>query len=109
MATKANITIDQGTDFSTSISLTDEFGNDLNLTGYTAKAQLRRWYTSSTAVTFTTTLVNGSVVISLSAAVTNTLTDRYVYDVILKKTSDNTITRIVEGLITINPRVTVPS
>lgn len=109
MATKANITIDQGTDFSTQIDLTDDNGNVLDLSGYTTKAQIRRWYTSSTAVNFTTLIHEGAIILALNAAATNLLSGRYVYDVILKKTSDGTVTRIVEGSISVNPRVTISS
>ena len=69
MATKANLTIDQGSSFSTSIALTDNDGVALNLTGYTGAAQLRKHYTSSTAVTFTVTIdaLNGEVGLSLTS------------------------------------------
>ena len=57
MAAVSNLYIDQGSDFSTTISLTDSNGDILVLTGYTAIAQIRKTYGSSTiAATFTTTL-----------------------------------------------------
>lgn len=106
MATKANISIDQGTTFSTSIVLTDEGGNSLDLSAYSANGQIRRWYSSSNAISFDTSLSSGQVTLSLNAASTALLTrDRYVYDVILTDSS-NTITRVVEGIVTVNPRVT---
>jgi hypothetical protein len=105
MATKANITIDQGTTFNTSVALTDDAGNALDLTGYTANSQIRRWYTSNTSTDFTITVSNGSIALALSSNQTANLTyDRYVYDVLLKDTA-NTITRVVEGIVTVNPRV----
>ena len=42
MAALSNIYIDQGSDFTTTISLTDSNGDVLNLTGYTALAQIRK-------------------------------------------------------------------
>lgn len=106
MATKANISIDQGTTFTTTISLTDENGNLLDLTAYTANAQIRSWYNSSSSVAFVTTLSNGQVILSLNSTSTAALTrSRYVYDVILTDGS-HTITRVVEGIVTVNPRVT---
>jgi hypothetical protein len=107
MATKANLTIDQGSSFSTSIALTDNDGVALNLTGYTGAAQLRKHYTSSTAVTFTVTIdaLNGEVTLSLTATQTAALTaGRYVYDVEL--TIGSTVSRVIEGIVTVTPEVT---
>lgn len=106
MSTKANIDIDQGASFTTEILLTDEAGNPLDLSAYTANAQIRKTYSSLTAVSFTTTLSNGQVELSLSANATGNLeAGRYVYDVVVHDGS-NTITRVVEGIVTVNPQVT---
>jgi hypothetical protein len=108
MATKANIVIDQGTTFNTNVDLTDENGDPLNLDDYTAKAQIRRWYTSATATDFTIETANGVIQLSMNAATTSNLTaQRYVYDVVLTSISSNTVTRVLEGYVTVNPRVTV--
>jgi hypothetical protein len=109
MATKANINIDQGTDFTTEIDLSDESGNPLDLTAFTAESQIRRWYSSSNAINFDVSLSNGKVFLSMNSSITSTLTQqRYVYDVLLTLTSNNYVTRIVEGIVTVNPRVTIP-
>ncbi len=42
MAVYSNITIDQGTDFSSAIDVTDADGDAVNLTGYTVKGQIRK-------------------------------------------------------------------
>lgn len=106
MATKANIVIDQGTTFNTEIYLTDDAGNALDLTAYTANSQIRKWYTSSNAISFTVSLSSGLVNLSLTSNTTASLdAGRYVYDVILRDGS-NTITRVVEGIVTVTPRVT---
>ena len=108
MAFKANITIDQGTDFSTSIDVTDENGDIVDLAGYTGAAQLRKHYTSSTATDFTVAITPGSglVTLSMNAATTNAISaGRYVYDCEL--TDDNgTVSRLIEGVITVTPGVT---
>lgn len=107
MAIKANLIIDQGTDYSTSINLTDADGNVVSLSGYTANGQIRKTYSSSNAVDFSTVLdlANGVITLSLSDSQTaNLVAGRYVYDVIV--TSGNTTSRIVEGIVTITPRVT---
>ena len=41
MGTKVNIVIDQGTDFATTVSLTNSEGAQLNLTGMSAASQIR--------------------------------------------------------------------
>lgn len=106
MATKANIVIDQNATFNTEIDLTDDVGEPLDLTGYTAKSQIRRWYTSTTAAAdFDLTLSGGSILLSLSANSTaNLVYGRYVYDVTLTDVSNN-VTRVVEGIVTVTPGV----
>jgi len=111
MATKANISVDQGTTFSTQIDLTDENDDPIDLSAYTANGQIRRWYSSSDpSATFVantgTNTAAGILTLSLSANQTSNLEyGRYVYDVKLTDAS-NTITRIVEGIVTVTPRVT---
>lgn len=108
MATKSNLVIDQGSTFSTDLTLTDENGDMLLLAGYTANSQMRKWYTSSSpAATFSTSInANlGVVTLSLTANQTsNLVAGRYVYDVELNDGSE--ISRIVEGIVTVTPQVT---
>lgn len=107
MAIKANLTIDQGTDYSTSITLTDIDDNVVSLAGYTANAQIRKTYSSSNSVTFSTAITEAQGVVTLSltdAQTANITPGRYVYDVIL--TTGSITTRIVEGIVTVTPRVT---
>lgn len=108
MAIKANITVDQGATYSTSLNLTDDNGNPLDLTTYTAAAQMRKHYTSSNAINFvvSTSGNTGILTLALSANTTaNIASGRYMYDVELTD-SDNTISRIVEGIVTVNPNIT---
>jgi hypothetical protein len=108
MALKANIVIDQGSDFSTIISVTDDNGDPLNLTTFTGAAQMRKHYTSSNAVSFVvTTSPSGEVTLSMNAAVSNAvIPGRYVYDCELMDTTSNTVSRLVEGIVTVTPQVT---
>ena len=108
MAFKANITIDQGTDFSTSINVTDDNGDAVDLSGYTGAAQMRKHYTSSTASDFTIaiTAATGVVQLSMNAATTNAISaGRYVYDCELTDGS-GVVSRVVEGVVTVTPGVT---
>ena len=106
MATKANIVIDQNSTFNTEIDLTDDAGNSLDLAGYTAKSQIRRWYTSTLPTAeFDVSLNSGAILLSLSANSTaNLVYGRYVYDVTLTDSSNN-VTRVVEGIVTVTPGV----
>ena len=110
MAIKANIVIDQGTDFSSAIDLVDADGVIFDLTGYTAAAQMRKNYTSSAATTFTTAIpVPATGVINLTLSNTNTGAlepGRYLYDVEITQTGSGNITRVVEGVETVTPGMT---
>ena len=92
MATKANLVIDQGATFSTDLTLTDDIGDLLILSGYSANSQIRKWYTSSSpSATFETQInVQSSVItLSLTASQTsNLVAGRYVYDVELSLGSE---------------------
>jgi hypothetical protein len=106
MATKANLVIDQGSTFASSIDILDDNDESVNLTGYSARGQIRKHYTSTNSVSFTTTLSNGSLVISLTANQTaNMVSGRYVYDLELIDPA-NTVLRILEGIVTVTPEVT---
>lgn len=106
MAVKANITIDQGTDFATSIDVTDDNGDPTDLSGFTGAAQMRKHYTSSNSFSFSVAVANGSVTLSMNSATTaNIIAGRYVYDCELTSAS-NVVTRIVEGIVTVTPQVT---
>ena len=108
MGTKVNLVIDQGASFETTINLTDDAGDVVDLTGYSASGQIRKHYTSTQATNFTVALggADGTVTLALSAnATANLVSGRYVYDVELTDTH-NTVTRIFEGIVTVTPQVT---
>jgi hypothetical protein len=109
MAISTNLYIDQGTDFSVSVNISETDGTAKNLSGYTARAQLRKSYYSKTNVTFTSAVTapsEGEITISLSNAQTaNIKAGRYVFDVETVSNA-NVIARILEGMVIINPEVT---
>ena len=88
--------------------MTDDIGDLLILSGYSANSQIRKWYTSSSpSATFETQInVQSSVItLSLTASQTsNLVAGRYVYDVELSLGSE--VSRIVEGIVTVTPQVT---
>lgn len=111
MAAVANYVIDQGTTFSSAVTVKGNDGNPLDLTGYTASAKMALGYTSTrTRTTITTTFdadrTTGVITLSLTATQTAALDApaRYVYDLDITA-SDSTVTRIIEGLITVRPNV----
>jgi hypothetical protein len=108
MAIKANLLIDQGADFSTEIEVLDDDGNVVDLTGFSGAAQMRKHYTSSTAINFNVSInaSGGTVILSMNAATSNVVTPgRYVYDCELTSSS-NVVSRLVEGIVTVTPQVT---
>ena len=113
MAARANLTIDKSATFSSDVTVSDTDGTAFDLTGYTAAAKMAKGYASTqTRVTITAAIntdpTTGIITLSLTADQTKALDApaRYVYDVEITKTSDSTVTRVIEGLITINPDVT---
>ena len=111
MAVISNIFIDAGADFTTTVTVTDSTGSALNLTGYTHAAQIRKSYDSTSATVAFTTATTDATGGKFTLTLTNTQTaaiphGRYVYDAVITQTSGGTKTRVVEGIVTVNPRVT---
>ena len=113
MAAIANLRIDQGASFSSDVTVTDTNGDAFNLAGYTAAAKMAKGYASTRTRTSITTSIasdptTGVITLSLTADQTNALDApaRYVYDIEILRTSDSTVTRVIEGIITISPSVT---
>ena len=110
MAAVHNLYVDQGTDFNAQITIYDDNNSPWNLTGYTGSAKIRKSYYSSTSVDFTVSFpsvrTTGSVILDLSSAQTSLMEQgRYLYDVVVISSSGKK-TRVLEGIVTINPGVT---
>lgn len=110
MAVVSNLSIDQGTSYSVTIEVTDDTGTPRNLSGYTARSQMRRSYYTNSNVSFMANIFNpaeGEITLSLTNTQTSNLRQgRYVYDVELVLTSTGNVERIVEGIVTVYPEVT---
>ena len=109
MAAISNIFIDQGADFSTTVTVSDSAGSALDLTNYTALAMIRKTYDSTSATSFTsafaTDRTTGKITISLTDVQTTALEQgRYVYDLLLTDGSGDK-TRVLEGIATVSPSV----
>jgi hypothetical protein len=110
MATTAYLDIDQGSDFTSEITLQNDDGTPMILTGKTVYSQFRKSYGSTTGYTFTTAVTdafNGKITLSFSGASSTAIkAGRYLYDVELLTSSTGQKTRVLEGIVTINPEIT---
>lgn len=109
MAIIANLYIDQGTDFSVTVDVTDSAGDILELSGYSASAQIRKTYSSSSvSASFSTSIAElaGQVTLSLTDTQTSALeSGRYVYDLNITSGA-GLVTRVIEGQAIVTPGVT---
>lgn len=110
MAAYAELVLDQGTTFNTLLTITDDTTNlPINVSGYSINANIKKsYYSSNVTASFVPVVndaANGNVSITMSAGVTSNIkSGRYVYDVKISSPL-GVVTRIVEGIITITPKV----
>jgi hypothetical protein len=105
-----DIELRQGDSYAQVITFREGDGTTpLNLTGYTVRAQLRRWPSSPDGVDFTidtTQLVLGEITIRLSGAQTTGLRPRpYSWDLELEEPG-GTVQTVLAGTVTVNAQVT---
>ena len=114
LGNRFDITINQGATFELTITWKDSAGTAINLTGYTARMQVRETYSStSTIVSLTSgsgiTLggAAGTIAILISATTTAALTAPFsgVYDLELVS-AGGVVTRLLQGAATVSPEVT---
>jgi hypothetical protein len=107
-AAYVNLYMEQGTTFSTTITIDDVYGNAYNLYGYSANSQIRKsYYSTNATATFSTSIDNELSTITLSLTniqTANISPGRYVYDT--KISANNVTTRILEGVVDVSPSVT---
>ena len=111
MAAIANLRIDQGASFSSDVTVTNSDGNVVDLSGYTTSARMAKSYGASSFVDITAAVASDATTGVIELTLTDTQTGaldapaRYVYDVYITQTSSSTVTRVIEGVITVNPKV----
>jgi hypothetical protein len=108
MAQLVNLVVDQGSDFVATLDVEDSIGTPIDLQPYNVRGQIRKTYQSLNKVEFgcTKTTNQGEVKLSLTAAQTAVMKDgRYVYDIEIVHATAGTVIRVVEGQITVTPRV----
>ena len=110
MTTRANLYVDQGTDFKTELDLFDVDSEPLDVSGYTFKCEVKKVY-SSQAVFEAIVYVDedpaiNNLIFSIPAEYTENIEPgKYQYDVIMIDTLNNKI-KILEGLIFILSTIT---
>jgi len=114
VATISNLTIDANADYSSTVTISSVSAAGVesayDLTGYTVTASIRKTFASTTATAFGITIdpdpTTGKVTIDLTDVQAGSLDrGRYVWDMIVTS-SGGLITRVVQGLATVNPSVT---
>lgn len=109
-----NITIEQGSTFTLNLTWKDSSGAAINITGYTARMQVRKSVdAASTTLSLTSgagdiTLggAAGTISITVSAASTASIASgNYVYDLELVSGA-GVVTRLLQGAVTVSPEVT---
>jgi hypothetical protein len=111
MAAYVELFMDQGATFNNVINLSDDLTNaNINISGYIVRSQMRRSYYSANASANLTCQITdastGKITLSLEPNETaNIKAGRYLFDVEIT-TPANTAVRLIEGIITVTPRVT---
>jgi hypothetical protein len=107
------ITCDQGATFERVITVKDSTGSPMNLTGYTARMQVRREIESSTTLVELTTQngritlggAAGTISLSMDAATTAAIEDEGVYDLEIIS-NGGAVHRVLKGRFVLNLEVT---
>jgi hypothetical protein len=109
-AARYNLVIDQGSDFAVQFAVA-ESGTPKDLTGYSARAQLRPSKTSSSlSATFTCTIpspTDGTIYMSMNNSISAGLgAGTYFYDLEIYTTNDLLVTRLLNGDVSLTQEVT---
>jgi hypothetical protein len=110
-AANYNLVIDQGSDYALNLNI-KESGSVKDLTGYSARAQMRPTKTSSTvSASFTCTVLTpaseGNIKMELSNAVSSAMSPGlYYYDLEIYNSGEVVVKRLIQGEITLNQEVT---
>lgn len=110
MAVVSNLYVDQGSDYTSIVTVISASGAPLDLTDFVAKSQMRKSYSSSQVFTFTTEIydaLTGRIKIYLNAEQSAAIpAGRWLYDVEITQASSGVKKRVVEGVVTVTPQIT---
>ena len=109
MAQISNLFVDQGSDYSSIVTVTSGNGSPLNLQNYTVRSQMRKSYGASIAYNFSAQVydaITGRIRMTLTAVQSEQIpAGRYLYDVEITSES-GAKKRVVEGIVTVTPQIT---
>tara|TARA_B100000003_G_scaffold192516_1_gene192218 strand:+ start:430 stop:813 length:384 start_codon:yes stop_codon:yes gene_type:complete len=107
MASVVNLFVDQGSDYTLTLTVKDDDGNATDLTGYTVEAYFQKWTGANQVYKFTTTVTDasaGKVQITLKGSVSDDIpSGRYSYDVVINHASNDITRRVIQGSLVLNP------
>jgi len=107
-----DIVVDQGSDYTLEVTVKDDDSSVSDLTGYSARAQLRPKRASSTlTASFICTIADdpttGKIEMTLSNSVSKDIAaGSYYYDLEIYTSSDAIVKRILQGKVTVTQEVT---
>ena len=108
---KFNQDINAGTDWFVDLNILNNNGTGRDVSNHTFEALVKRHYRSVNSVAMNVTLVDGvqgNITLQLTAAQTTLLkSGKFLYDVEMTRTVDGIKERIIQGVITVRPEVTV--
>lgn len=107
MASVVNLFVDQGSDYTLTLTVKDDDGNATDLTGYTVEAYFQKWTGATQVYKFTPTVTDasaGKVQIALKGSVSDDIpSGRYSYDVVINHASNDITRRVIQGSLVLNP------
>jgi len=115
MANKKDLTLDVGATFRLPIQWQQSDGTPYDLTGWTAKMQIRASYADDTVLVEAssangridlTDAATGWLVVTIAADITTTLSGSGVYDIELTNPADGFVKRLLQGRMQFSPEVT---
>lgn len=109
MATKSLIIIEQGTDFSITLNVTNTDGTVFDLSNFTAASSLRKHWSSSKSYNLSAQVIDGPsgelLLTANNSTTSNIPPGRYMYDVEVTSNT-GTVSRVLQGSATVTPEIT---
>lgn len=105
-----NLSIEKGTDFEATFTVSNADGSIFSLNNYIATSKIRKHPTATSSQSFSTsiTIATGEIKISMSAATTALLSEgRNYYDVIITNTGSGKVQKVFEGTAIVSETVSV--
>lgn len=110
MAAYANILVHQGADFVTNITVEEDTTDAFSLEGFILKGQIRKTWSSSISYDIDLEILDAQQgIIEFLITKEETLKmkpGRYLYDVYAQSPNESRTYKLIEGIITLEPRVT---